>query len=873
MPPRTKLTPAMEQYMHFKRQHPDAILFFRMGDFYEMFCDDAKEAARLLGLTLTSRPAGKSGDVPLAGVPHHAMEGYLAKLIQLGRKVAICEQVEDPKKAKGVVKRDVVEVVSPGTALSDAMLDQQRNNFLVGLCAHSGRVGLASVDLSTGDFALDEIPDSDLADELESLGPAELLIAEGADEQWVATLQNALPRVALSRLADWHFAADTAYETLTSQLQVQTLKGFGCEDMEAAIRAGGATVAYLRDNQRGAVEHINRLQRKHREHFALIDATAQRNLELLANRQDGSRANTLLEILDRTRTPMGARLLRQWVAQPLKSPPLISARLEAVDELLHQREIRRTLGQCLEQIGDLERLIARICCLRANARDMVGLARSLDTAPAIGTALSPAQSALLQELCSKGLPDVSALVSEILGALVDAPPATLTDGGLIRDGHHSDVDDLRRIARGGKDYIARLQVTERERTGIASLKIGYNQVFGYYIEISKANLDKAPAEYHRKQTLANAERFITPELKEYEEKVLGAEDRLKELENELFLALRDRAARWTPQVQQIARAIARIDVLYSLAEVAESESYTRPQVDDGQLIEIRDGRHPVVERQLRTGRFVPNDVRLDTNGAQIMLITGPNMAGKSTIIRQVGLIALMAQMGSFVPARQATIGVVDRIFTRVGASDNLAGGESTFMVEMHEAANILNNATSRSLLLIDELGRGTSTFDGLSIAWAIVEYLHQHREVHPRTLFATHYHEMTELESHLERVVNFNVQVREEGDRVVFLHRLAPGSADQSYGINVAQMAGMPDQVVARAQEILARLEKDQIDTTDIHRPDVPPPAPQPQLNFFSAPADAPWVAELRDMDLSQITPLQALIKLNEWKEKIKNEE
>ena len=864
----------MEQYTHFKRQHPDAILFFRMGDFYEMFFDDAKEAARLLGLTLTARNHGKaSGDVPLAGVPHHAMEGYLAKLIQLGRKVAICEQIEDPKKAKGVVKRDVVEVVSPGTALADAMLDQQRNNFLVGLCAHADHIGLASVDLSTGDFALDELPTPDLADELESLGPAELLIAEGADEQWIATLQNALPQVALSRFADWHFAADTAYETLTSQLRVQTLKGFGCEGMKAAIRAGGATVAYLRENQRGAVEHINRLQRKHREHFALIDATAQRNLELIANRQDGGRANTLIEILDRTRTPMGARLLHQWVAQPLKAPPLISARLDAIDELLHQREVRRALGQCLEQVGDLERLIARICCLRANARDMVALARSLDIAPAIGSALSSAQSALLQELRAKGLPDVSELVAEILGALVDAPPVALTEGGLIRDGHHPDVDQLRQIARGGKDYIARLQATERERTGIASLKIGYNQVFGYYIEISKANLDKAPAEYHRKQTLTNAERFITPELKEYESKVLGAEDRLKELENELFLALRDRAAGWTPQVQQIARAIARIDVLYSLAEVAERESYTRPQVDDGQLIEIRDGRHPVVERQLRTGSFVPNDVRLDTNGAQIMLITGPNMAGKSTIIRQVGLIALMAQMGSFVPARQATIGVVDRIFTRVGASDNLAGGESTFMVEMHEAANILNNATSRSLLLIDELGRGTSTFDGLSIAWAIVEYLHQHRAVHPRTLFATHYHEMTELESQLERVVNFNVQVREEGDRVVFLHRLAPGSADQSYGINVAQMAGMPDQVVARAQEILARLEKDQIDTKDIHRPDLPPSAPQPQLNLFPAPADAPWVAELRDMDLSQTTPLQALLKLNEWKEQIKNGE
>ena len=569
---------------------------------------------------------------------------------------------------------------------------------------------------------------------------------------------------------------------------------------------------------------------------------------------------------------MGARLMRQWITQPLKKPASIEARLAAVDELLHQPDHGRALGPSLEQVGDLERLMARICCQRANARDLVGLARSLAVAPAIGQTLASAQSPLLQELRVKGLPDVSALVAEISGALVAEPPVSLTDGGLIRDSHHPDVDQLRQIARGGKDYIARLQATERERTGIASLKIGYTQVFGYYIEISKANLDKTPAEYHRKQTLTNAERFITPELKEYEEKVLGAEERLKELENELFLALRDRTARWTPQVQQIARAIARIDALYSLSQVAASESYARPQVDDGQLIAIRDGRHPVVERQLRTGRFVPNDVRLDANGAQIMLITGPNMAGKSTIIRQVGLIALMAQMGSFVPARQATIGVVDRIFTRVGASDNLARGESTFMVEMHEAANILNNATSRSLLLIDELGRGTSTFDGLSIAYAIVEYLHQHRQAHPRTLFATHYHEMTELESHLERVVNFNVQVREEGDRVVFLHRLAPGAADQSYGINVAQMAGMPAQVVARAQEILARLEKDQINAKDIHRKRETPPPQQLPL-FSTAPAEAPWVAELQDMDLSQITPLQALLKLNEWKEEMANGE
>ena len=895
--------------MHFKRRHQDAILFFRMGDFYEMFFDDAKEASQLLGLTLTARNHGKTtGAVPLAGVPHHAMEGYLAKLIQLGRKVAICEQVEDPKQAKGVVKRDVVQVVSPGTALSDAMLDQQRNNFLVGLCPHPDRIGLACIDLSTGDFTLDEVELSGLADELESLAPAELLIAAGADDAWIKQLQTTLPRVALSRIDDWHFAADTAYETLTNQFQVQSLKGFGCEGMDAAIRAGGATVAYLRDNQRGAVEHINRLQRKHREDFALIDATAQRNLELLANQQDGDRANSLLEVLDRTRTPMGARLLRQWMIQPLKEPSQIEARLEAVDQLLGHREDRRTLRQLLEQVGDLERLMARICCQRANGRDMVALAHSLAVAPAIGSTLASVHSPLLQQLRNEGLPDVSALVDEIHGSLVDEPPATLTEGSLIRDGYNDQVDELRQIASGGKDYIARLQTTERERTGIGSLKIGYNQVFGYYIEITKANVDKAPEEYHRKQTLTNAERYITPELKEYEEKVIGAEDRLKDLENELFLQLRDRAAAWTPQVQQLARTLARIDVLASFTEAAESESYVRPEIDDNGQIDIRDGRHPVVERQLRDGRFVPNDLHLDSAGAQIMLITGPNMAGKSTIIRQVGLIVLMAQIGSFVPARSAKIGVVDRIFTRVGASDNLARGESTFMVEMNEAANILNNATSKSLILMDELGRGTSTFDGLSIAWAIVEFLHQRPDAHPRTLFATHYHEMTELESHLERVVNFNVQVREDADRIIFLHRLAPGPADQSYGINVAQMAGMPAQVVSRAKEILSRLEKEQIDTDGIHNGNISQPAQHnhtappeilrasppaqteiirerppaqtevpeknratdaAQLNLFPT-ADAPLTKELLAMDLSQITPLQALLKLNEWKETLR---
>ena len=886
--PAHKLTPAMEQYMRFKRQHQDAILFFRMGDFYEMFFDDAKEAAGLLGLTLTSRNHGKtSGKVPLAGVPHHAMEGYLAKLIQMGRKVAICEQVEDPKQAKGVVERDVVQVVSPGTALADSMLDQQRHNFLVGLCLHRAQAGMAIVDLSTGDFTLNELPADQLEDELSSLAPAELLIGEGADGQWVADLQRALPGVAVSRVEDWHFEFSAAYDLLLEQLKVRSLKGFGCDDMEVAIRAGGAAVAYLRDNQRGAIEHINRITRKSSAEFAMIDAIAQRNLELLGNQQDGTRAGSLLEVLDQTRTPMGARLLRLWIVSPLKIPTAIDQRLDAVQELLDQRDVRRLLREQLRQIGDLERLIARICCQRANGRDLVALAHSLATLPTVRQQLAEVHSDLLCRLLAEEMPQVGELVTQIQAALVDDPPATLTDGGLIRDGHHAEVDELRQISSGGKEFIARLQTRERERTGIASLKVGYNQVFGYYIEISKANLDRAPDDYIRKQTLTNAERYITPELKEYEARVLGAEEKLKELENRLFLELRSQIVRWTAQVQQIARTLARIDVLAGLAEVAQNENYARPRVDDGTAIDIQSGRHPVVERQLREGAFVPNDVSLDTTDHQVLLITGPNMAGKSTIIRQVGLIVLLAQMGSFVPARSARIGVVDRIFTRVGASDNLARGESTFMVEMNEAANILNNVTDRGLILMDELGRGTSTFDGLSIAWSLVEYLHQRQGGHPRTLFSTHYHEMTELADLLPRVENHNVLVREEGDHVLFLHRLAPGPCDRSYGIHVAQMAGMPVAVIDRARQILGRLEQEQIDTDQLHSADkkqqdecakrrhierMQVAEEQPQIELFP-PQKAFFVEELRDMEPSQITPLQALIKLSEWKEELKKKD
>ena len=880
--PAAKLTPAMEQYAHFKGQHEDAILFFRMGDFYETFYEDAKEAARLLGLTLTARNHGKTaGDGPLAGVPHHAMEGYVAKLIQMGRKVAICEQVEDPKKAKGVVKRDVVQVVSPGTALLDSMLDQQRHNFLISLCRRRDQVGLAIVDLSTGEFALDEVPFAQVQDELERLSPAELLLSESAAAEWVDSLKRALPGIAISRVEDWQFEFNAAYESLTEQLKVRSLKGFDCEELETGIRAGGAAMNYLRDNQRGTIDHINRLTRQRRADYMLLDATAQRNLDLLSNQQDGSRESALLGVLDHTLTPMGARLLRQWLVAPLTEPAAIHQRLDAVTDLVEERETRRQVRELLGQVGDLERMIARICCQRANARDLVNLAHSLDLAPTLRQLVQGLGSSLLQQLSAAGLPEVGDLVQLLSQALIDDPPATLTDGSLIRDGYNADVDSLRQISTGGKDWIARLQTHERERTGITSLKVGFNQVFGYYIEVSKANLSRVPPDYIRKQTLTNGERYITPDLKEYEAKVLGAEERLKELENQLFLELRARTAGWTPQVQQIARSLARLDVLASLAEVAQDEAYVRPEVDDSDVIDIKAGRHPVVERQLRDGRFVPNDVHLDIQGDQILLITGPNMAGKSTIIRQVGLIVLMAQMGSFVPARQVRLGVVDRIFTRVGASDNLARGESTFMVEMNEAANILNNITSRSLILIDELGRGTSTFDGLSIAWSIVEFLHQREDRHPRTLFATHYHELTELESTLARVKNYNVLVREEKDHVVFLHRMVPGPCDRSYGINVAQMAGMPAEVVSRASEILARLESGQADTRQ--RPALRAAgkpareagkqvADRTQLELFSLPSETPFARELRELDLSQTTPLQALLKLNEWKEKLTRE-
>ena len=887
---KTKLTPAMEQYMHFKRMHPDAILFFRMGDFYEMFYEDAKSASKILGLTLTARNHGKtSGEVPLAGIPYHSLENYLSKLIRNGKKVAICEQVEDPKHAKGVVKRDVVEIVSPGTALADSILDGYRNNFLLAVVWRAKRVGLAQIDLSTGDFTLDETSISDLHDAIRNIDPAELLISDRASVEKVEELKKISPKASLSYIEDWNFSDDTARSLLLEQFRTNSLKGFGCDDLTLGVCAGGAVVAYLRKNQKGAVGHINRVERRHRGDHAVIDVVAKRNLELIENQHDGGLKGSLVEALDETCTPMGARLLRHWLMHPLKNPALIAQRLDVVDELISRRDIREKIRASMKITGDLERLVARICCKRANGRDVAALATSLEILPEYNENLSDLKSDLLVSIHKNGLPDVSPLVSKIRSSIIDDPPTSINDGGIIRDGFDSQIDEWRAVSSGGKEFIAKIQAREREETGIASLKIGFNQVFGYYIEVSKANMGRVPENYIRKQTLTNSERYITPELKEYEDTVLQAEEKLKDREFALFIDIRNEISEWIVHIQQTARSIACVDVLSSFSELAVLQDYVRPKVDDSMAMHVHHGRHPVLEQQLRNGKFVANDISMDSNDDQILLITGPNMSGKSTIIRQVGIIVILAQIGSFVPAKSAHIGVVDKIFTRVGASDNLVGGESTFMVEMNEAANILNNITNRSLILMDELGRGTSTFDGLSIAWAIIEYLHDKSDIGPRTLFATHYHEMTELEEILPRLKNYNVSVREEGGDIVFLHRLEKGGADRSYGINVAQMAGMPIDVVKRAKNILNRLEKDQINVENFgseaelkHGANCKhPEAEKTVYGFdysksqgeFSPLSLNRLIDEFKELDLDKVTPIDALVKIRQWQLDLKESE
>ncbi len=866
------ITPAMQQYLDIKKEYGDAILFFRMGDFYEMFFEDAKIAAEVLGLTLTTRDRNKKDPIPMAGLPYHAVNGYLSKLLRAGYKVAVCEQTTLPGKSKGPVKREVVQMVTPGTILGEESLDSRSNNFLAALTFENGVAGIALADVSTGEFLAGEIPESrNWLDELERIGPAEVILSEHEPPETERDIRARLSGVMITWRDGWTFEPNYAGDRIREQFRVAGLKGFGIEDSPAAVSAAGGALAYLADTQKASLDHITAIRRYRAGGTMFLDARTRKNLELVSTlADDGSSKGTLFGVIDDTVTPMGARLLKGWISNPLINPEEIIARHESVQELFDHPDRLREIGDILSKVHDVERLIGRVCLDRANPRDLLALAQSLEHSRTLRDAAGEFDSALLKE-CAEQIEDLRDLAIIITEAMVENPPALLTEGGIFRDGYLPELDELRDISRSGRRWIADYQARERQRTGIANLKIGYNNVFGYYIEISKGNLDRAPEDFIRKQTLVNAERYITPELKEYEEKVLGASERIAEMERNLFAELRKEAASRVREIQAFSRAAAVIDVLRSFSSTAREYGYVRPEMDQSAVIEIRDGRHPVVETLIPAGKFVSNDTVLDGDTDQILIITGPNMAGKSTYLRQVGLIVLMAQAGSFVPASSAHIGVVDRIFTRVGASDNLSGGESTFLVEMNETANILNNCTPRSLILFDEVGRGTSTFDGLSIAWSIVEYLHQMKNSAARTLFATHYHELTELESLLPRVKNYNVAVREWNDEIVFLRKILEGGSDQSLGIQVARLAGLPRKVIDRAKEILANLEANEF--TIQNKPKLAtehPKAPDGtmQLSLFELP-EHPVVEELRRIDVENLTPIKALLLLEQLRRKV----
>ncbi len=867
MNPENSKTPLMEQYLSIKNKHKDAILFFRMGDFYEMFFEDAKTGAEVLGITLTSRAHGKAADVPLAGFPHHALDTYLAKMIRAGYRVAICEQTENPKFAKTIVKREVLEVVTPGTAVSDDLLETKRNNYLTALFIHGTRTGLATVDVSTGEFQVAEIATQQVSENIANLQPAEILAGE-TQFQDIKNLIKNQSTATFTRREDWLFNYDYALETLNDHFGTLSLKGFGIEELHLGVCAAGAVIAYLRENQREKLIHINRLSRAADDAFMSIDSSSRRNLELIHSIHTARKHGTLLSVLDQTRTPMGGRMLVHWITHPLLQLDGIHERQDAVQELISNHELRSRITGILRQAGDIERLMARFATGRANARDANAVLASLHAAAQLKESLNTAAAPLLIRI-RDGLDANEELAAEIGRAVVDDPPLSITDGGFIRKGYSRELDELREIAYSGKDWIARLQQQERDQTGIPSLKVSYNKVFGYYIEVTNPNLAKVPAYYIRKQTLVNAERYITQELKEYEEKVLGAEEKIVDLEYRLFDQVRKKVLEHTLTLQENARLLAQIDCLASLAQAAVDNGYIRPQINEGDAVFIKDGRHPVIEKLLPAGEsFIVNDTRVDTQKEQILIITGPNMAGKSTYLRQIGLIVIMAQMGGFVPASEANIGLIDRVFTRVGASDNLAAGESTFLTEMNETANILNNATPRSLILLDEIGRGTSTFDGLSIAWSVAEYLHNTPRLAAKTVFATHYHELTELELVLPRVKNYNVAVKEWGDRIVFLRKIIPGGCDHSYGIHVAQLAGLPREVISRAREILANLESEELTASDIpklaqhhHKK-----TPVTQLNLF-AELEHSLQEELKKLDPNQLTPLEALNKLDQLRQ------
>jgi DNA mismatch repair protein MutS len=901
-------TPAMRQYLDAKQQHPDAILLFRMGDFYEMFYEDALVAARALELTLTSRSKDvNGGGIPMCGVPFHAIDGYIARLVKKGFRVAICDQVEDPRKAKGIVKREVVRVVSPGTLTDAAYLDAREPAFIMAVAPGGPRrlqsvIGAALLDLSTGEFSAAEYAGPDglqaLVDEIAVLKPREIVVPGtpwGSDPR--STPGGRGPRreeagrgprsedaaesdvpgpiaaagVPTTSIDAWVFDVESARRTLVEQFRSRGLEGFGVDGHPAAISAAGALLHHLRATQKVDLAHVRGVTLRQRADALLIDPTTLKHLEIVQG-AEGGRDGSLLDELDRTITSVGSRLLRAWLLRPLVTIEPIRDRLDAVEELAFRTTERGKFRETIKSVQDLERLVARAALGTAGPRDLVGLRRSLAVVPRVRAGLSELRAPLVRSLVA-GLDDLVDVRERIESTLVDEPGALARDGGFTRDGLDPELDELRAISRSGRQVIAEMEAHERARTGIASLKVRYNRVFGYYIEISKSNLHAVPPDYHRKQTIAGGERFITPALKSYEEKVLGADERILEKELEIFERLRTAVAAEAPRVQATARALAALDVLAALAEGAALNNYIKPHMHDGDEMLVTDARHPVVERRTAAsagaaGAFVPNDILLNGSSHQLVVLTGPNMGGKSTYLRQTALLCILAQAGSFVPAREAKLAIVDRIFARVGASDNIARGQSTFMVEMQETAHILNAATERSLVVLDEIGRGTATFDGLSIAWAVAEFLATHARVRPKTLFATHYHELTDLADATPGVVNYHVAAREWKDDIIFLRKIVPGRSDRSYGIQVARLAGLPPSVIARAREILAALERDEL--TRGGRPSLSgtPTEPQRQLGLFqsSAPPDAGLRERLADVDVDRLTPLEALTLLAELK-------
>ncbi|MGE3277819.1 MAG: DNA mismatch repair protein MutS [Vicinamibacterales bacterium] len=865
----------MRQYFDAKRQYRNAIVFFRMGDFYEMFYEDALVAARALELTLTSRSKDASGTaVPMCGIPWHAADGYIARLVRKGYRVAICEQVEDPRKAKGIVKREVVRVVSPGTLTDAAYLDAREPAFLMSLVATApaaggaGTCGVALIDLSTGQFDVAEYTGPEgrqaLADELSVLGPREILLPAG--HELAAMLPEAGPvDIPVTEVEGWHFELETARQTVLDQLRAGGLEGFGLERRQAAVCAAGALLRYLRDTQKADLAHVRTIRLRETADGLLIDPTTLKHLEVV-EAMGGGRQGSLLHEIDRTMTPMGGRRLRSWLLRPLLALEAIRDRLDAVEELAFRVTERGKLRETLKTVHDLERLISRVALSTASPRDLVGLRQSMAAVPRIRAVLAECEAPLVRSLLGR-MDDLADVRGWIEAAIADEPPALAREGGFIRDGLDPALDELRHVSRSGKQVIAEMEERERARTGVNSLKVRFNRVFGYYIEVSKSNLHAVPDDYIRKQTIAGGERFITPALKEYEEKVLGADEKIVARELELFEALRARVAAESVRIQDTAAAIAALDVLAGLAETATIANFTKPHVHEGDEIVALDVRHPVVER-LAGGTFVPNDVLLDGSRNQLVILTGPNMGGKSTYLRQVALLCLLAQAGSFVPAREAKLGLVDRIYARVGASDNIARGQSTFMVEMQETAHILNGATSRSLVVLDEIGRGTATFDGLSIAWAVAEHLASNRRARPKTMFATHYHELTDLAESVDGVVNAHVAAREYNDDIIFLHKIQPGRSDRSYGIQVARLAGLPTSVIGRAREILGALEQDELTRGGKPALSGATPAPQQQLGLFQAvsAADERLRERLREVDINRTTPLDALQLLQELK-------